>query len=402
MNSAPGSQPYFMAGHNINGYFAFHLFINSAFWLPIYAVFFLTRGLDYSAILILYAVDNAFQMILEIPSGMLADRLGRKPILILGALMQAIGYLMIAVGEAMGWYLAAMALHGAALAAVSGSDAAFIYDSLLAAGREREFKHIEGRAYMFNLIGWGTGGLLGGWLAAESLALPYVLSTIASCLALMVMLTCVEPPRTRRHATMAQLFADAGAVVRRNRTVRAIIVFSSLIFGFLVISHKFSQPYLQRAGVPLELFGVVYFVWLMGAALSSNYSERTEKLIGRRAYFILLPVLVGGVLIYFGFRQNLLGVALALLYQFVWGSLRPQMNQIINREVGSSMRATVLSVTGFGSSIIYIVAGPVVGLLADRYDFPVALLCLGIVSAGCGLWAAVPLVRGRAAVETSC
>ncbi len=384
-----------MAGRNISGYYTFHLFINFAFWLPIYAVFFLTRGLDYTAILLLYAVDNVFQTALEIPSGMLADRWGRKPVLMLGAIIQMIGFLMIAFGDGMPWYLAAMALHGVALACLSGSDAAFIYDSLVAAGREDEFKKIEGRAYMYNLIGWGVGGLLGGWLAVKNLSLPYVLSGLTSFLAFMVLATCVEPPRAKKQPTPARFLKDAWKAIHNNGSVKAIIIFASLIFGFLLVSHKFSQPYLQSTGLDLQFFGIVYFVWLMAAAAASNYSERIEKVIGRRAYFMSLPILVGGVLIYFGFYQNMLGVALAVLYQFVWGSLRPQMNQVINQDVASTMRATVLSTVGLGSALIYIVTAPVIGWIADKYDFPLALLTLGLIAMILGLVAVIPLAKRK-------
>jgi len=383
----------FLAGRNINGYYTFHLFINFAFWLPIYALFFLNQGLSYSAILLLYAVDNIFQTALEVPSGMIADRWGRRPVLMIGAIVQAAGYAMIAFGNGMPWYVAAMALHGTALACVSGSDAAFIYDSLLAAGREKEFKQIEGRAYMFNLIGWGVGGLLGGWMAVQKLALPYIISALTSFLAFFVMAACMEPPRIKTRPAPTQMLKNAWQAVRSNAALRAIIVFASLIFGFLLVSHKFSQPYLKAAGIDLKFFGVIYFVWLMGAALSSNLSHKVDDTIGRRAYFVVLPIIVGGVLIYFGFYQNMLGVALALLYQFVWGSLRPQMNQIINHEAASSMRATILSLVGFGSAVVYIIASPLIGQVADIYDFPLALLCLGVAALVMGLIAVVPLLR---------
>ena len=393
MNEGSDIGKGFMAGRNINGYYTFHLFINFAFWLPIYAVFFLNRGLDYSAILLLYAIDNAFQTALEIPSGMLADKWGRKPILMLGAIIQMTGFLMIAFGDGLIWYAAAMALHGIALACLSGSDAAFIYDSLVAAGRENEFKKIEGRAYMYNLIGWAVGGLLGGWLAVKNLSLPYILSGLTSFLAFMVLATCIEPPRAHDQLSPAKFLKDAWKAIHNNGSVRAIILFASLIFGFLLVSHKFSQPYLMATGLKVQYFGIVYFVWLMAAAAASNYSERIENIIGRRTYFMSLPILVGGVLIYFGFYQNTLGIALAVLYQFVWGSLRPQMNQVINQEVSSAMRATALSTVGFGSALIYIVAAPLIGWAADSYDFTRALLMLGLASLLLGLAAVYPLLK---------
>lgn len=394
MNDDPNTPELFLAGHNINGYYAFHLFVNVAFWLPIYALFFLHQGLSYSAVLLLYAVDNLLQTAVEIPSGVLADRWGRKPVLLLGAVMQAAGFFLIAFGDHIGWYILAMALHGTALAFVSGSDAAFLYDSLLAAGREREFRRIEGRAYMFNLIGWGAGGLLGGLLAAKSLALPYILSGLASVLAFFVMAVCAEPPRTETYDDAPlSLLKDALNAVRRNGLIRSIIVYSSLIFGLLLVMHKFSQPYLERAGIGLEYFGVIYFIWLMVAAVSSNYSERVGDALGLRTYFVLLPIITGGVIIYLGLMQNVLGVAVAVLYQFVWGSLRPQMYQVINHEAETSARATLLSMSGFGMSIVYIVVAPIIGWIADRYDFPPALLILGSAVLIIGIPVAMVLTR---------
>lgn len=378
---------------NINGYYAFHLFGNMAFWLPIYTLFFLARTLDFSTILLLYAVDTVFQTLLEMPSGILADRIGRRPILMLGSLAQAAGYLMIAFGGSIPLYVVGMALHGTALAFVSGADSAFLYDTLAAAGREEEFKRVEGRAYMYNLLGWGGAGLLGGFVAATSMTAPFVLSGITSLMAFFVIATCIEPPRRTVRSSMRQLASEALAVLRRNGRVRAIIIFSSILFGLLLVGHKFSQPYLQMAGVDLKLFGVIYFVWLMFAAVSSNYSDRIEKRLGRALYFLALPVLAGLPFLYWGWRQSLFGAVIALTHQLVWGSLRPQMAGLINNEVTASVRATVLSMAGLGSSLVYVLAALLIGSVADRQGLPAALLYLGAAMIAAGMIAAVPLMR---------
>lgn len=392
--SLPGDDDHILlTTRNINAYYFFHLFGNMAFWLPIYALFFLARKLDFETILLLYAVDTIFQTVLEVPSGVLADRIGRRPILMLGALAQAVGYLLIAFGGGIPLYIVGMALHGAALAFVSGADSAFIYDTLAAAGREDEFKKIEGRAYMYNLLGWGTAGLLGGLIAEQSMAAPFILSAVTSFLAFFVIATGIEPPRQMVRTSMRRLTAEALGVLRHNGRVRAVIVFSSILFGLLLVGHKFSQPYLQMAGVDLKLFGVVYFVWLMVAAVSSNYSDRIEKGLGRTLYFFLLPILAGLPFLYWGWRQTLFGAALAVTHQFVWGTLRPQMAGLINAEVAASVRATVLSMAGLGSSLVYILAAAPIGGVADRLGLPTAMLYLGSALIALGLIAAVLLIR---------
>ncbi|NMC44829.1 MAG: MFS transporter [candidate division Zixibacteria bacterium] len=392
--SLPGDDGHILlTTRNINAYYFFHLFGNMAFWLPIYALFFLARRLDFETILLLYAVDTIFQTVLEVPSGVLADRIGRRPILMLGALAQAAGYLLIAFGNGIPLYIVGMALHGTALAFVSGADSAFIYDTLASAGRENEFKKIEGRAYMYNLLGWGAAGLLGGFIAEQSMAAPFILSAITSLLALFVIATGIEPPRQTARTSMRRLAAEALGVLRGNGRVRAIIVFSSILFGLLLVGHKFSQPYLQMAGIDLKLFGVIYFIWLMFAAVSSNHSDRIEQGLGRTLYFFLLPILAGLPFLYWGWRQTVFGAALAVMHQIVWGTLRPQMAGLINTEVAASVRATVLSVAGLGSSLVYVLAAALIGGMADRQGLPTAVLYLGAAMIVIGLVAAVPLIR---------
>ena len=385
----------FWAGRNINGYFAFHLFINFAFWLPVYAVFFINRGLTLSELLSLFAVLAAVQTALEIPSGTLADRWGRKPVLVLGALLQACGYVCIAAGNSFFWYIVGMAMAGIALAFVSGADAAFIYDSLAAAGRENEFKKIEGRAYMYNLLGWGAGGLLGGYVAAHSLSMTYVLSALTSVLALLCIGLCEEPPRARGGQQSLGLLKKALVTAGTIANVRAAIILSSVVIGLLLVVHKFSQPYLVAAGLSLKSFGYIYFLWLAGAAATARYSERIERLLGRQLYFVSVPLVAGAAILYMGLWQNAWGAILALGHQYAWGSLRPQVYQIINREVDSSMRATILSMTGFGSSVFYIICVPVFGLAADKYGFAIALQILGPLLVVLGLITAIFLLASE-------
>ncbi len=400
MTDVNNNETVLLTARNINGYYAFHLFGNMAFWLPIYTMFFLARGLDFSTILLLYAVDTVVQTLLELPSGMLADRWGRRPTLMLGALAQTAGYLFIAFGNGIPWYLAGMALHGTALAFVSGADSAFLYDTLAAAGREDEFKRIEGRAYMYNLFGWGTAGLLGGWVAAEGMQVPFVLSGVSSFLALLVMLTCVEPPRRTIRSSIRQVGREVISGIRRSHRVRAIIIFSSVIFGLLLVGHKLSQPYLEMVGIDIKYFGIVYFVWLMFAAAASNLSDRIERWLGHTVYFLLLPLLAGIPFLYWGWRQSIFGVALALTHQVVWGSLRPQTAGLINAESTASIRATVLSVVGLGSSLVYVIAAPIIGGLADRQGLTVSLLYLGAAIIVLGLAAVLPVIRSdHAAVD---
>ena len=105
-------------------------------WLPLGLVLpFLVitpqaRGLSMSAIGVVFAVHSAVAIVLEVPSGALADLVGRRRVLLVGAALTAVSLLIFAAAQSVAAFCASAALLAAGRALISGSLEAWYVDSL--------------------------------------------------------------------------------------------------------------------------------------------------------------------------------------------------------------------------------------------------------------------------------
>lgn len=126
--------------HNVRQFIAFRVFFNSRFYYPVFTILFLDFGLTLEDFAILNAVWAATIVLFEVPSGALADTLGRKNLLVMaGALMVFEIALLCFVprddhGVLFAVFLLNRILSGVAEAAASGADEALAYDALKAEG----------------------------------------------------------------------------------------------------------------------------------------------------------------------------------------------------------------------------------------------------------------------------
>ena len=126
---------------NVRAFTIFRMFFNARFYYPVYALLFLHYGLTLEQFGILNGVWAATIVLLEVPSGALADTLGRRKLLILAGCLMVLEMAVLLVapvggGALMFWlFVLNRILSGAAEAAASGADEALAYDSLKAAGQ---------------------------------------------------------------------------------------------------------------------------------------------------------------------------------------------------------------------------------------------------------------------------
>ena len=153
---------------NIPLFIAFRLLFNARFYYPVFAVLQLDYGLTMAQFAILNAVWAISIVLLEVPSGALADKLGRKPMVVIASVLMILEMALIAFvpfGNATlvfwVWVLNRI-LSGAAEAAASGADEALAYDSLPAEKQEKEWPSVLTRLMTYKSIAFAIAMLLGG------------------------------------------------------------------------------------------------------------------------------------------------------------------------------------------------------------------------------------------------
>src|SRR5690554_1160878 len=169
--------------------------------------------------------------VVEIPSGYLADILGRKTTLLAGGIFGTLGFVIYATTGTYLWFILAEVTLGIGQSLISGADSAMLYDTLQAQKRQNQYTRYEGINTSVGNFAEALGAILGGALAEVSLRLPFIGQSFIAFMAIPAALTLVEPERLQRQVKSG--FRDILKIVHYalvvNKDLRWGLVYSSLI-----------------------------------------------------------------------------------------------------------------------------------------------------------------------------
>ena len=371
---------------NIPLFIAFRVFFNARFYYPVLGVLFLDLGLSleqYATLNVIWAVTI---LLLEIPSGALADVIGRRWMVILAGALMVGEMTVFAFAPTGAWLFPLLVLNrilsGTAEACASGADEALAYDSLPAEGRDERW-----RIVLANLMRWSSGGffvamILGalafdrhfleaaanllGWSAGigNTTRWPVYLTLATSVPALICACAMREPPaasesesaRHPMHEALGNILTAARFVFFDTRVrllLLCAILFDSLVRLFLT----FGSNYYRLIAIPEFVNGFLGSFYALLGFLAAALARRMASKLTPASVFSLLAALI---------FSGLLGLCLATPVWGVWvviplGLSMPMMSYFVssylNQWTDSALRATVLSFRGMALNIGYAVAG---------------------------------------------
>ncbi|MDW4572117.1 MFS transporter [Microbacterium sp. M3] len=366
-------------------------------------LFLLDAGLSNLEAFAANAFFSAGMLIFEIPTGVVADTLGRRASYLLGTVTLAVTtvlYWLLWVWESPFWAWAVVSvLLGLGFTFFSGAVDAWLVDALKATGYEGSLETVFGRAQIVGGIAMLSGSVLGGVIAqATDLGVPFLVR--GAILVLMFVVAALlmrdlgfQPDRSERtlRATRTVLRASLRYGLG-DPPVRWLMLTSPFTAGVAFYVFYALQPYL------LELWGdeEAYTIAGLAAALLSGASilggalaPWVRRLFRRRTSVILLATVASAlVLLGLGLVRNF-WVAIVLVT--VWGIASalddPVHRAYLNDMIPSKQRATVLSFDSLMGSAGGVVVQPVLGRVADVGGYGASLIWSGAISA-----VAVPFV----------
>lgn len=119
------------------------------FYLPITTIYYQQKGLNFVQINSLWGIITGTIFLMEIPTGVLADKLGRKTSIIIGLLIQVLGEIFFLNAKTYLHFVLISALAGLGFAFMSGCTQALVFDSLKEKGKEGEMKQAQGNISAF-------------------------------------------------------------------------------------------------------------------------------------------------------------------------------------------------------------------------------------------------------------
>ena len=373
------------ARRNVRSFTLFRAFFSARFYYPVYALLFLDYGLTLGQFGMLNALWAVTIVLLEIPSRALADTIGRRTLLLFGAVCMLFEMAVLLVAPIGGgtWLFVFFAINrllsGMAEAAVSGADEALAYDSLKAAGLEGEWGKVLERVQRDTSLAFFFTMMIGAAVydpqmvnavfqflgisftleQTQLIKLPILLTFFSGVIVFWMALRMKEPA-LKEGRTVSETLANSWRLTGAATLwiwatplpfaiILAAMVIDSVVRQFLTLASE----YWSVIDLPIASYGLIG----SGMALMGLFVPRIARLLAEKntpvKNFLLT---VGAVMV------GLTGLGLAIP---IWGILPAVLlyasiqlmgffvSRYLNEVAASEQRATVLSFRGLSTNFSY-------------------------------------------------
>lgn len=390
--------------------------IAGTIWL-LYMVY---RGLPLWQIGLIEGVFHVASFLFEVPSGALADLLGRKCVIVAGRICAAVSSLMMLGGRNIVHFMIAFVISAFGYNLNSGSEEALVYDSLKEEGREHAYQQTEGRLEVVMEIASAVGVFTGGVLAEHSFRWCYIAAFAVAVLSLLPVLFFREPGQDGERAAEVQhdivdgkttdmlsgkekqRAADAqpehdnenrgwavtlrthartcAGILRGNRAVRRVLLYYPALAAFEMVMFYYGQEFFSQMGLnKIEISVLLLINGAVSSVGAAGSAALTRKLGNRMRTAASLFLVLG----YFLVVTCVLPVSAVGFWLVSLGGalLNPLQSAQLNALIPSAQRATIISMDSMMFSVFMIALFPLAGLLADAVGLQYAFLVDGILAA---------------------
>lgn len=405
MTSETKPSPFLI--HNVRQFVAFRVFFNARFYYPVFTILFLDFGLTLEQFAMLNVVWAVSIVLLEVPSGALADVIGRRRLLVFTGVAMVVEIILLCfapVGKSRLLFLLFLinrVLSGAAEAAASGADEALAYDSLKLEGDVNDWGRVLERQMRMRSMAYIGAMSMGaavydpvlmqkvaGWLGFNftftqdlTLRFPLYLTLMMAVFTLITTLRMRETGSTEIPAegVGASAFEAFRVTLRAGGWIlktpfALVIIVAGLLFDHVIrMAVTLNSQYYRSIDLPEASFGLIgsglavlgifiprISLWLTGrnSPISNLYTLSTLTFVGLvgMSFFIPKAGIIPVIFVYAAISMNAFFIS-----------------HYLNRITDSSQRATVLSFKGLALNLAY-------GLIGILYSLLVAHLRTDIAS----------------------
>lgn len=365
----------------------FRILFNCRFYYPVFTILFLDLGLSIGEFAALNVVWALTSVVLEVPSGALADRFGRRPLVVAAGMLMVLEMAVLCLMQpghhnlVLWLFVVNRVLSGAAEACASGADEALAYDSLPAAERTTLWPQIMAKLSRGMALGFVVSSITGSvlydahslttamhWTGMDvtvakqvSMKLPLLLGlgTALACLGVTLRMTEARTPAPKTsllqsiRETWISILQTGGWIWRTKAAFTLILfglVFDSVIRLFLTVASNFYR----LVGIEEGWYGVIGTVVSLLGLVTAGLMEKSAKVMTARQNFTWLGLVVfGGLLAAAHPQPGWTGIALVMPLFLSMRFLQFFLSHYLNEIVDSEQRATALSFRGLTINLAY-------------------------------------------------
>jgi len=339
-------------------YYAYRAASAVGWTAPIWYLYLFENGLSYAEVALVNAVWWGGLVVFELPTGYVADRIGRRESLLVGTGGTVLATLAMVPASSPAAFAVVFAAWALAQTFRTGADDAWLYDALADDARAGDtvdgsetdapedgaFVRLRGRGNAVSLVVTGATALGGGWLAAIDMDYTFLAAAATTSLALPAVYGFPRAGDAGERFTVV----DAVPVLREEfgaPPVRAFVLLVALLTGVHWGINFFVQPVSVDLGFSTGDLGVLYATFTGLGAVVSYRSDWLADRVGIDTWFRTIPVGLGALFLAV-VAVPALAIPAFVATRVVRSASTPLAAQWINERIGSVGRATVLSAAG--------------------------------------------------------
>ncbi len=373
-------------------YYVYRFFSELIPIYPLYLIMFEKSGLSLAQISWLLAIWSIPGVILEIPTGILADRWSRRGMLLLGRLLIAGCYLVWFFADGFGMYALGFVLWGIGGTFNSGSEEALLYDSMKQTHREQGFERVLGRGRFLSGISTVFASISGGFLGMRYgfplVLLLSVMSALAGAASVLSMKEVnfykgrlILEKREREEKTLQR----ALSFLLTRKEILLYSLLSLVVISSAGILDEYDQLIAEGFGLSIAFIGgwtaVRFILIALGGFLASAIRKVIERIFHQKDRMLqvaILCCLAAGALLAAGLVRSIGVMALYGLYYLIMAAGDVLHEDYIQQRIDEEGRSTVHSLISLSQSLYGIICYGLFGWLISETDLFHGLIWTGV------------------------
>lgn len=331
------------------------------------------RGLNLMQVSSITSIITITIFALEVPTGIVGDKIGRKWSVVIAMFLQAIGEYLYYLSHSYTAFVFIAILAGAGYAFLSGALESLVYDSLPEQGRDTHMKKAWGKIGAAGQFAFVLAPLIGGFIVTEQNIEHYLFAILATAfsvtVAFFVALTLKEPPSDFEHSEKSPLLIlkNGIKIISSNRKLVLIVLFAVFTTTFVGLLGSLYQPYFAENGISAMSMGLGLSLAALLSSLLQYFAHMIEKKIGSGWGVVILTILPALSYIALGFVSGTILPIIFFIATYGLASAKdPLISAYENREIPSAYRNTTLSLINMVRNIFVAGGGLVIGAIADK------------------------------------
>lgn len=347
------------------------------FWYGIEKLFMGSIGISAIGIGAATAVFLVFNLIFDIPAGIVADKWSRKGILAISAAALAVCSLLLGSSHGLLMYAVGEIFYGIYIVSTSGTYNAITYDILHEAGQADQFSKIAGRAYALFLAGAGVANIASGFVAHHYGFRSTYFITIVPCILNVLLILSTREPQFHKLKKKEKVLHQLGSVMSalgRIQIVRVLTVVLTALSITELFKSEFGQLYMLRYFSSPQAIGLLWaayaFTWSLGSLIAHRFRARLNVLI----LCSVIPFIL------MSFIDSWFSLVLFMVQAVAAAAFINQTETRIQENTPSSVRTSILSVVSTLGRLVSVPASFILGWLFRDYNALVALRFVALIA----------------------